>query len=411
MEQVKARESRACGGSELAGHWGLDPEVDYLNHGSFGACPTAVLDAQARWQRRIEREPVLALHRELEQHLDRAREALARFVGARSDDLAFVPNATAGVNTVLRSLRFEPGDEIVVSDQEYNATRNAVDFVAQRSGARVVAVALPFPIASPEVVLERVLAAFTPRTKLLVVDHITSPTGLVLPIERLVREARERGVETLVDGAHGPGHVSLALEALGAAYYTGNCHKWMCTPKGAALLHVRRDLQALIRPLAISHGANSRRTDRSFFRLEFDWPGTHDPSPWLVIPDAIEQVARLAPGGWSEVRRRNRELTLWARERVCAALGVALPAPESMIGCLAALPLPDRVGPAHEPLGLDPLQVALFERHAIEIPVFPWPASPRRVIRLSAQLYNRREQYERLGSVLRAELGLGTVSV
>lgn len=406
MEQVKMRESRASGGSELAGRWELDPEIDYLNHGSFGACPRAVLEAQTRWRRRIEREPVLVLHRELEDHLDHAREVLARFVGARNEDLAFVPNATAGVNTVLRSLRFEPGDEIVVTDQEYNATRNAVDFVAHHSGARVVPVALPFPISGPEVVLERVLAAITPRTRLLVVDHITSPTGLVLPIERLVREARERGVETLVDGAHGPGHVALELEALGAAYYTGNCHKWMCTPKGSALLHVRRDLQARIRPLSISHGANSRRTDRSFFRLEADWPGTHDPSPWLVIPDAIEHVGSLVPGGWDEVRRRNRELALWARERLCEALRVPLPAPESMIGCLAAAPLPDRVGSASEALDLDPLHVALFERHRIEIPVFPWPASPRRLIRLSAQLYNRREQYERLGAVLRAELGL-----
>jgi isopenicillin-N epimerase len=404
MKQAMVRESRACGGSELAVHWGLDAAVDYLNHGSFGACPTAVLEAQARWQRRIEREPVQFLHRELEQHLDRAREALARFVGAPSDDLAFVPNATAGINTVLRSLRFEAGDEIVVTDQEYNATRNAVDFVAHACGARVVAVALPFPIASPDVVLERVLAAITARTKLLVVDHITSPTGLVLPIERLVRAARERGVETLVDGAHGPGHVALSLEALGAAYYTGNCHKWMCTPKGSALLYVRRDLQAQIRPLAISHGANSRRTDRSFFRLEADWPGTHDPTPWLVIPEALEHLAQLVPGGWDEIRRRNRQLALWAREHLCAALGVALPAPESMIGCLAALPLPDRTGPASEPLGLDPLHVALYERHGIEIPVFPWPAPPRRLIRLSAQLYNRREQYERLARVLRAEL-------
>lgn len=407
MKQTTVSVSGACGGSELAKHWGLDPGVDYLNHGSFGACPTVVLEAQARWQRRLEREPVLFMDRELEGLFDRAREALAQFVGARSEDLAFVPNASAGVNTVLRSLRFEPGDEIVVTDQEYNATRNAVDFVAQRSGARVVAVALPFPIAGPDVVVERVLAALTPRTKLLVLDHITSPTGLVLPIERLVREARERGVDTLVDGAHGPGHVALELEALGAAYYTGNCHKWMCTPKGSALLHVRRDRQALIRPLSISHGANSRRTDRSLFRLEFDWPGTHDPSPWLVIPDAIEHIGALLPGGWSEVRRRNRELALWARDFVCSALGIPLPAPASMIACLGAMPLPDRVGAALEPSGHDPLHVALFQRHHIEIPVFAWPKPPRRLIRISAQLYNRREQYQRLADVLRAELGLG----
>jgi isopenicillin-N epimerase len=395
---------RACGGSELARHWGLDPGVDYLNHGSFGACPTTVLEAQAHWQRRIEREPVLFLHRELEAHLDRARDALATFVGARSEDLAFVPNATAGVNTVLRSLSFAPGDEIAVTDQEYNATRNAVNFVAGASGARVVEVRAPFPLSGPDEVLERVLAALTPRTKLLVVDHITSPTGLVLPIERIVAEARAKGVDTLVDGAHGPGHVALDLDALGAAYYTGNCHKWMCTPKGAALLHVRRDRQKGIRPLAISHGANSRRSDRSFFRLEFDWPGTHDPSPWLVIPEALEFLGGLAPGGWDGLRRRNHELALAARAVLCKTLAVASPCPESMIGCLAALPLPDRREAPSEPLGLDPLQLRLFEKHRIEAPLFSWPAPPKRLVRISAQLYNRLEQYQRLAEVLRAEL-------
>lgn len=403
MTHLQQAEQRASGGSELAKHWELDPHVDYLNHGSFGACPTAILDAQSRWQRQLEREPVLFLHREIEVHLDRARDALAHFVGADSDDLAFVPNATAGVNTVLRSLRFEPGDELVVTDQEYNATRNAVDFVAHAAGARVVEARVPFPLKSADEVVERVLAAFTSRTKLLVVDHITSPTGLVLPIERLVALARERGVDTLVDGAHAPGHVALDLRALGAAYYTGNCHKWMCTPKGSALLHVRRDKQAHLRPLAISHGANSRRTDRSAFRLEADWPGTFDPTPWLVIPEAIEFLGALVPGGWSELRRRNRELALWARAHLCSSLRIAAPAPESMIGCLAALPIPDRTEGANNALGLDPLHLRLFEQHNIEIPVFPWPAPPKRLVRLSAQLYNRREQYERLATVLARE--------
>jgi len=404
MTQVDQNVRRAAGGSELARYWGVDESVDFLNHGSFGGCPTRVLEAQAEWQRRAEREAVLFFARELESHLDRARDALARFVGAASDDLAFVPNATAGVNTVLRSLAFEPGDEIVVNDQEYNATRNAVDFVAQASGARVVLAKIPFPTSGPDEVVERTLACFSPRTKLLVVDHITSPTGLVLPIERLIAEAASRGIDTLVDGAHGPGHVALNLDALGAAYYTGNCHKWMCTPKGSALLHVRRDRQARIRPLAISHGANSRRTDRSLFRLEFDWPGTHDPSPWLVIPDAIEFVGGLAPGGWDGVRRHNRALALYGREKLCAALQIAPPAPDSMIGCLAAVPLPDATEPPIAPLGIDRLQARLFDTHRIEVPVFTWPQAPRRVTRISAQLYNRREQYDRFASLLGEEL-------
>jgi isopenicillin-N epimerase len=396
--------SKVAGFSDLGVHWNLDPAVDFLNHGSFGACPEAVLADQREWQRRIEREPVLFLHRELEDRLDRARGALAKFVGADSDDLAFVPNATSGVNSVLRALCFSAGDELVTTDQEYNASRNALDFVAQRWGAKVVVARVPFPIASPDVVFERILGQVTPRTRLALVDHVSSPTGLVFPIERIVRELASRGVDTLVDGAHGPGQLPLDLNALGAAYYTGNCHKWMCTPKGSALLHVRRDRQALVRPLSISHGANAKRTDRSKFRLEFDWPGTHDPSPWLAIPKAIEFVGSLVSGGWDEVRRRNRELALAARARLLAALELDAPCPDSMVGALAAVPLPDATEPPVGPHGLDALQARLFETHRIEVPVMGWPAPPKRLLRVAAQLYNRVEQYERLATVLASEL-------
>jgi isopenicillin-N epimerase len=265
--------------SPFAQHWDLDPEVVFLNHGSFGACPRVVLEAQQQWQRRLEREPVLFLHRELEHHVDAARAALAQFVGCQSDDLAFVTNATAGVNTVLRSLVFGPEDELLVTDHEYNACRNALDLLAQRTGARVVVAALPFPVQDPQAVVDAVLAYVSKRTRLLLIDHVTSPTGIVLPVEKIVPLMAQRGIDTLVDGAHAPGMLQLQIEKLGAAYYTGNCHKWLCTPKGSALLHVRRDRQALIRPLTISHGANSPRTDRSRFRLEFDFTGTCDPTP------------------------------------------------------------------------------------------------------------------------------------
>ncbi len=389
---------------ELGRHWNLDPTIDFLNHGSFGACPEPVLEVQREWQRRIEREPVLVLHRELESHLDAARGALARFLGADSDDLAFVPNATTGVNTVLRSLRFEPGDELLTTDQEYNASRNALDFVAERAGATVVVANLPFPIESADVVEERVLAKVTPRTRLLLIDHVSSPTGLVLPVAPIVRELNRRGIDTLVDGAHGPGQLDLDLGALGAAYYTGNCHKWMCTPKGSALLHVRRDRQARIRPLAISHGANSKRLDRSRFRLEFDWPGTFDPTPWLAIPKAIEFMGGSVAGGWAEVRRRNHEQVMRGRAKLLLALSIQPPCPEHMVGSLAAVPLPDQERAGAPPLVLDPLQIALFERHRIEVPVPLWPAPPQRLLRISAQLYNHDEQYDRLASALRTEL-------
>ena len=387
----------------LARLWSLDPSVAFLNHGSYGACPLPVLEAQQRLRHQIEREPVLFLGRELEARLDEARAALGAFVGARPDDLAFVANATAGTNTVLRSLVLAPDDEILVTDHAYNACRTAVEYAAERARGRVVVARVPFPLQDAGEVVSAVLDAVTARTRLAVLDHVTSPTGLIFPIERLVAALAERGIDTLVDGAHAPGMIDVDLERLGASYYTGNGHKWLCAPKGCGFLHVRRDRQPAIRPLAISHGANSPRTDRSRFRLEFDWAGTHDPTPYLCVPDAIRCLGSLLPGGWPAVRAANRRLALEARRTLCAALGAAAPAPESMVGALATVPLPDGEG---GPGGRSnaPLQRTLFDRHRIEVPVFTWPAAPKRLIRVSAQLYNRIDQYEALAQALKDAL-------
>jgi isopenicillin-N epimerase len=382
--------------------WPLDPDVIFLNHGSYGACPRAVLEAQARLRDRLEAEPVRFLSRELEARLTSAREALGTFLGADPDDLAFVPNATTGVNTVLRSLELGPGDEILATDHSYNACRNAVDAVAAKAGARVVVAPLPFPCATPSGVLEAVLGRAGSRTRIALVDHVTSPTGLVLPIAAIVRELASRGVDALVDGAHAPGMVPLDLDALGAAYYTGNCHKWLCAPKGSGFLHVRRDRQKGVRPLVISHGANSRRVDRSPFRLEFDWTGTADPTAYLTVPEAIRYMGSLVPGGWPGIMAHNRATALAARDRLGAALGVPPPAPESMIGSLAALPVPLGFGPAPRDGEGDPLQTALFDRFGLELLVFTWPALGTRILRVSAQLYNSAADYERLAAALAA---------
>jgi isopenicillin-N epimerase len=390
--------------SPLARHWDLDPGVVFLNHGSFGACPRDVLAVQHELRARLEREPVLFLHRELEGLLDVARGGLARFVGCDPDDLAFVANATAGVNTVLRSLELHAGDELLVTDHEYAACRNALDFVAARSGARVVVAPVPFPLASPQQVVDAVLARVTARTRLLLIDHVTSPTGVVLPVAEVVAALRERGIDTLVDGAHAPGMLPLELERLGAAYYTGNCHKWLCTPKGSALLFVRRDRQAGLRPLSISHGATSPRTDRSRFRLEFDFTGTDDPTPFLCVPAALAFLANALPGGIPAVQAHNRELALRARERLCRAVGTAPAAPADMLGSLASVLLPPTDAPGVPPLGLDPLQVALFDRHRIEVPVMRWPAPKLRLLRVSPQLYNSDAQYEYLAAAVAREL-------
>jgi isopenicillin-N epimerase len=389
---------------DLAALWPLDRGVLFLNHGSFGACPAEVLHHQAALRAEMEAEPVRFLSRELDDRLDAARAALGAFVGAGPDDLAFVTNATGGVNAVLRSLAFSPGDELLTTDHAYNACRNTLDFVAARSGARVVVAPVPFPVGSPGEIVDAVLARVTPRTRLALLDHVTSPTALVLPIERLGAELGRRDVDVLVDGAHAPGMVPLDLSALGVAYYSGNCHKWLCAPKGSAFLWVRPDRQAAVHPLTISHGASAVRPGRSRFRLEFDWTGTSDPTAWLTVPRAIEYVGSRLPGGWPAVMARNRALARQARDLLCAAVGVAAPCPDAMLGALASVPLPD--GPAE--VGWrrpDPLQRQLFDGWGIEVPVMSWPGAPRRLIRVSAQLYNRREQYERLAEALRKELG------
>lgn len=383
--------------------WPLDPAVTFLNHGSFGSCPLPVLEFQRELRERMERQPVKFFVRDLEELLDWARIRLAKFLGGKAENLVFVPNATSGVNAVLRSLDFEPGDELLVTDHEYNACRNALDYVAQRTGAKVVVAKIPFPLGSVEEIIEVVMGAVTWRTRLALLDHVTSQTGLVLPIEFLVRELNARNVDTLVDGAHAPGMVPLDLHSLNAAYYTGNCHKWICAPKGAGFLHVRADRQKDIRPLVISHGANSQRTDRSRFLIEFGWMGTGDPTAALTVPKAIEFVRSLRPGGWDEVMKHNRDLALAARRVLCDALQIPPPCPDEFIGSLASVPISDArsAKPSKNPLYLDPLQDRLLEEFGIEVPVIPWPAPPKRLLRVSAQLYNSLPQYEKLATALK----------
>jgi isopenicillin-N epimerase len=384
----------------------LDPSWTFLNHGSFGACPRAVQQAQDALRARMERQPVQFLANDYEGLMDAARDALAAFLGADPEGLVFVSNATTGVNAVLQSIDLGPGDDVLVTDHAYNACRNALDRVARKAGARVCVAAVPFPLSDPAAVVQAIGAAVTPRTRIALIDHVTSPTGLVLPIAAIVADLQGRGVDVLVDGAHAPGMVPLDLDRLGAAYYTGNCHKWLCAPKGAAFLWVRGDRREGIRPVVTSHGANSTRTDRSLFRLAFDWTGTADPTPFLSVPAAITFLGGLLPGGWPALMDRNRALALHARDILCQALDVPPPCPDGMIGSLAAVPLPDRAVDfvPRPPLLLDPLQEALQDRARIEVPVMSWPRAPRRLVRVSAAVYNHPGQYRALAGHLRAFL-------
>ena len=386
-------------------HWLLDPDITFLNHGSFGATPIAVLAKQDEFRTRLEREPVRFMIRELEALLDGARAQLGEFVGADPAGIAFIPNATYGINSVVRSLDLDKNEEIVVTAHEYNATRNVAEFAAQLAGARVVVAEVPFPIASPDEVFGRIIEKISDRTRLVILDHVTSQTALVMPIARIIDEVQSRGIDVLVDGAHAPGMLPLDLRALDAAYYTANLHKWVCAPKGAAFLYVRENRRASVRPIAISHGANSSRTDRSRFHLEFDWTGTFDPTPWLCVPEALRTLASFVEGGWPEIMRRNHALALRGRDIIAKRFGVSPPAPDAMIGSMAAFRIPDGSALTTSALDTDPLQDALLFEFKIEVPIMPWPYPPKRTLRVSAQLYNEVADYERLGGALTGLLG------
>lgn len=389
--------------SILADHWTLDPGVIFLNHGSFGACPRVVLDAQQRLREQMERQPVRFLQRELEPLLDASRAALAGFLKAVPENLVFVPNATAGVNAVVRSLVLKPGDELLTTNHDYNACRNVLAEAAARAGGKVVVARVPFPLADEQQIIDAILAAVTPRTRLAMIDHVTSPTALVFPIRKIVRQLEERGIETLVDGAHAPGAVPLDLDGLAPAYYTGNLHKWVCAPKGAAFLWARPDRQEALRPVVVSHGENTRRPGRSAFHDRFDWPGTWDPSAWLCVGEAIRWGAALFPGGWDELRDRNRDLAVAGRALIAGRLGIALPCPNQLLASMATLPLPELLQkPPFNGERFDPVQTRLHDDRNIEVPIIRWGEPRRRWVRISAQAYNSTEDYRALAEALAA---------
>ena len=373
-------------------HWALDRHVSHLNHGSFGATPRVVLDAQRRIRDEFEENPTGFVEDRYFDDLGEVRRTLASFLGADPAGLAFVANATTAVAAVIGSLELSEGDEILTTDHAYNACRNIVDVATRRAGARVVIAPVRFPDSSPEQASESVLSHVGGRTRLVMIDHVTSPTALVLPVERIVAEL-EPQVPVLVDGAHAPGMIELALDALGASYYAGNLHKWVCAPKGAGFLAVAARHRDSIRPPVISHGWNTPRGETSMFHRLFDWAGTFDPSAWLAIPSALKVMAAMEVDGWPGVMTANRNLALAARDVLSSRLSIAPPAPDSMIGSMAALPL------RHT----RPELAKRLREQWIVAAVSPWPDQDSHVLRVSAQRYNTLDEYERLAAAIIAD--------
>ncbi len=384
--------------TNLSQHFLLDPEVLFLNHGSFGACPRPVFEDYQRWQLKLERQPVEFLdgRRGLEANLRASRTALAAELGTAPDNVAQVSNATTGLNIALQSLPLQAGDEILTTNHEYSALEKTLAYIARRSGAKIVVVEVPLPLTSAEAFHEVVLAGITARTRVLFLSHITSPTALLFPIEPLVAEARQRGIWSVIDGAHTPGHIPLDLDALGADVYSGNCHKWLMAPKGSAFLHVRPDLQAMIDPLVISHGWTADNKEpgvrgpfgASAFVDEIEMQGTRDPSAWLAVPAAIE--FRRAHDWWQVAAECSR-LAQETAARVSELFGLPpLSSPELSAPQMVAMPI--------APCDPIPVHDALLRDYGIEIPVFEWQG--HHIARLSCQGYNTREQMDVLVEAL-----------
>jgi isopenicillin-N epimerase len=377
--------------------WALEPGTTYLNHGTVGAPPRRVLAAQQAIRDEIERQPSRFLLRDLGNwvgssrggpgRLRAAAKEVAAFVGADAKDLVFVDNASTGVNAVLRSLPFRPDDEIVLTDHAYGAVRYAADFVAREHGARVVTVEVPYPSFDPGELVERIAAALGPRTRLVLVDHITSETALVLPVAAIAARARALNIPVLVDGAHVPGVLPLDVPALGVDYYTANLHKWAHAPRSSAFLWAAPERQAGLHPLVISWGL-----DKGFL-AEFDWVGTRDPTPWLAAPVGIAFLHDL---GLETVRAYNHRLAWDAAHRLAERWGTSLGMDEASVGSMVALPLPESAGKTREDAVR--LRDALLFEEGIEVQMHT--RQGRLFTRVSAQVYNEMDDFERLGEAV-----------
>jgi len=390
--------------TRIRSFWSLDSDITYLNHGSYGACPTHILKERQRLQLLLENEPFQFFESFYRPALDKTRSALSSFVGAAPGNLVFVHNATSGINAVLRSISFgqkiKRGGEILITDHEYNATRNVVEYVAKKRGLRVQIANIPFPIKEQQEVLDAIVSRINTKTELIIVDHITSQTALILPIQEIAKIANSKEIPILVDGAHGPGMLPLELENMGITYYTGNCHKWMCAPRGSAFLYVHPSKQSEIKATVISHGENMSR-GRNPFHEKFDWTGTNDPTAWLVIDSAFQWLDSIIEGGWPEIRAKNKALVVKGRDLLLELFDASAPAPSNMLPFMASIPLPSSTK-------LLTLQNKLFSHYKIEVPIIPWPAGTGEghVLRISAHLYNQYSEYERLTTALKHLLSL-----
>ena len=377
--------------------WPLDPDATYLNHGTVGVTPRVVLEAQQRWRDRIERHPARFMLRELWSFtgstadgpplIRQAAAEVAAFVGARPDDLVFVDNTSTGVNAVMRSLPLASGDEVVITDHAYGGIVTAVKHCAERAGATVRTVEMPYPAFSGGECVDRIAAALTPRTRLVIVDHIAAESALVFPVNEIVKACHERHVPVLVDGAHVPGQLPLDVSAIGADFYIANLHKWAMAPRSSAFMVVSPGQQAMIHPPVISWGLGTG------FLREFDWVGTRDPTPWLCAPDGIRFLQEL---GLDALRAYNHDLAWRAAQTLTSRWNTTLKIAESAVGSMVSVMTPERFGTTK------PEAVALRDKllHQHNIELHAHARAGRVWVRVSAQCYNDDGDIDRLAAAI-----------
>jgi len=385
--------------SDLTAQWAINPNVMYLDHGAFGGCPITVMETQEEIRRAIEADPHDFFERRYPAAIEGAKSALAKFVNADVRGIVLVTGTTQAVNIIVQSQKFATGDEILTTSHMYSSVKILLDSVATRDGAKVVVAEVPFPVRTKGEIFQSIMACVTERTKFALIDHVPSRTAIIFPVEELVAALAARGIDTLVDGAHVPGMLPLNISKINAPYYVGNCHKWMCTPRGVGFIHIRRDRVDRIKPLVIARSPHAGNpTAHDALEHQFDWQGTFDPSAWLSLPASIRFLETIVPGGHAALVKKNRQLAVDAGKIICQKLGIPFPCEEELTTSMLSVPLPDSFGPPS--IGMLPLQLTLWEKHQIEVPIYAWPAHPKRVLRISAQAHNHLQQYASFAETL-----------
>lgn len=364
--------------SDIKSLFQLDPEIHFLNHGSFGACPKPVFDVYQNWQRELERQPVLFFGRRITDLMQEAREGLAKYINCQPDEVVYFPNPTTAVNMVVRNLDLQPGDEVLGTNHEYGAMDSTWRYIAKKIGIVYKRKPMPLPVTTHDDFVEDFWNGVTDKTKIIFISHITSETALIFPVEEICRRAKEAGIMTIIDGAHAPGQIPVDLQKIGADIYTGACHKWLCAPKGSAFLYVRKELQDMLNPLVVSWGYESEQPSGSQYVDYHEWQGTRDMSAFLSVPAAIKFQAE---HNWEEVRQRCHRLAKQTRQQINEITGMSAFCPDEAgwYRQMAALELP-------EGTDVQVFKARLYDEFKVEVPAYTWEERP--VFRFSFQGYN-----------------------